>query len=116
MAFYEPLHEALAGLTLAEIDRNSAASWPSGHPVGAPYFQEYAPLLARRAGATGFQPRFSYHDHFLLPRAPDGALSAWLHGLVEEAHCADALPVLKFCRSLGRVGWMRRRFPRALHI
>jgi hypothetical protein len=25
-------------------------------------------------------------------------------------------PVLKFCRSIGRVGWMRRHFPEAVHL
>lgn len=116
MAFYEPLHEALAGLTPAEIDRNAPDAWASGHPRGAPYFREYAALLTRAPGVPGFLPRFAYHDHFPDPRAPDGALAAWLHGLLEEARCADALPVLKFCRSQGRVAWMRRRFPGALHL
>ena len=36
--------------------------------------------------------------------------------LLDQAATQGHQPVLKFCRSIGRVGWMQRNFPDAVHI
>ncbi len=115
-AFYEPLHETLGGLRRTDIARLRPGAWPSRHGETAPYFAEYGPLLApRRAGVPLYQPRFSYDGFFLEPGESDPALVAYLRGLLAGGREAGQVAVLKFCRSLGRVGWMEQHFPEMLH-
>jgi hypothetical protein len=119
-AYYEPLHEDLNQLDRAALTRFSPGSWDSGHSPGAPYFAEYIPRLRRRAfgrrrGIDGYAPRFAFDDFFRDPAEDDPELRAYLSGLIAAAHAEGRLPVLKFCRSLGRVPWMARHFPDALH-
>jgi hypothetical protein len=119
-AYYEPLHEDLDRLDRAALTRFSPGSWDSGHSPGAPYFAEYIPRLrgganGDRAGIDAYDPRFAF-DHFCLdPDADDPALQAYLQGLIDAAHAEGRVPVLKFCRSLGRVPWMVRQYPGAFH-
>jgi hypothetical protein len=119
-AYYEPLHEDLDRLDRAALTRFSPGSWDSGHSPGAPYFAEYIPCLRRgangdRAGIEGYDPRFAFDDFCLDPDADDPALHIYLQGLIDTAHAEGRMPVLKFCRSLGRVPWMVRQFPGAFH-
>jgi hypothetical protein len=115
-AYYEPLHEDLHTLDRAALARFSPASWDSGHSPGAPYFNEYAPALRRSGrGIAGYDPRFAFDDFFRDPGDDDPALRAYLAGLIESARAEGRIPVLKFCRSLGRVPWLARHFPHALH-
>jgi hypothetical protein len=119
-AYYEPLHEDLGRLDRAALARFSPGSWDSGHSPGAPYFAEYIPRLRRgafgdRSGIQGYLPRFAFDDFFRDPYHEDAALRAYIQGLLDAAHDEGRMPVLKFCRSLGRVPWMARHFPDALH-
>jgi hypothetical protein len=115
-AYYEPLHEDLDRLDRAGLASFSPASWESGHSPGAPYFAEYAAFLRRNGrGIDGYQPRFAFDNFFLDPASDDPALRAYLRGLIDAARAEGRLPVLKFCRSLGRVPWLERQFPDALH-
>jgi hypothetical protein len=119
-AYYEPLHEDLVRLDRAALSRFSPSSWDSGHSPGAPYFAEYIPRLRRglfghRPGIIGYLPRFAFDDFFRDPTTEDPALQAYIQGLLDAAHAEGRVPVLKFCRSTGRVPWMMRQFPRALH-
>jgi hypothetical protein len=116
--FYEPLHEELATLSRDDIARLRPDNWPSGHPdLTRPYYDEYADLL--NADGIGVQ---RYHDAFAIDqllcppetRLPD--LRAYLDALIAAAEGAGTVPVLKFCRSMGRSAWMRRNFPHAVHI
>lgn len=117
MAFYEPLHEELGGLTLDHIGDTNTGSWDSGHPQTAPYFLEFAPLLQRsRKGVAGFERAFSFDHYFLEDEAPQPRLRAYLERLHNVAQLSGRQPVFKFCRSLGRTGWMRTQFPDAAHI
>jgi len=117
-AYYEPLHEVLATLDARQIARERPDAWASRHGGSAPYFAEYAPLLTRRwfrapRGVRLHEPRFAYDQYFQAPEAADDALVGYIGGLLQAA--GERVPVLKFCRSLGRVAWMQRHFPDALH-
>ena len=116
MAFYEPLHEQLATLSTPRIARLRPGAWNSGHAGATPYYSEFRELLARRGrGVAGYQERFATDRYFLDEDARDPDLEAYLGSLISHARDAGRVPVLKFCRSLGRVAWMRRRFPDAMH-
>lgn len=115
-AFYEPLHEDLAHLDRAAIGAFSPGSWGSGHGPGAPYFAEFADVLAPGGrGVAGYHPRFAFDDFFAGPDRADPALEAYVRDLLDRAAAEGRLPVLKFCRSLGRVPWFERHFPSAFH-
>lgn len=115
-AFYEPLHEDLARLDHAAIGAFSPGSWGSGHGPGAPYFAEFAGALNPSGrGVAGYHPRFAFDDFFTDSDHADPALEAYVSDLLHRATAEGRLPVLKFCRSLGRVAWFERHFPSALH-
>jgi len=116
--YYEPLHEWLATASPATLVGNGPQLWPSGHPrLARPYFDEFAPLLRGSApGVRGYQSAFATDDFFAGPDASQPALQAYLRRLLAAAGERGEQPVLKFCRSLGRAGWMARHFPEAAHI
>jgi hypothetical protein len=133
-AYYEPLHEMLATIDAAKIASSTVGSWHSGHPsLEMPYFEEFAHLLrpdARAAGSVGGTAPGrairtgipGYEPHFAIDRfdgqIPAGAerMEDYLRGLIREAHRQGRVPVIKFCRSLGRLRWFRAAFPEAAHI
>jgi hypothetical protein len=116
--FYEPLHEALAGLSQDEIARVSSNSWASGHPaLTRPYYHEYAGLLnADGIGVRQYRKAFAIDRLLCPPEMWLAGLRDYLGGLIVAARENDAVPVLKFCRSTGRMAWMRRNFPQAVHV
>ena len=116
--YYEPLAESLAWIrkgTLASID---ADNWPSGHKgLDRPYFDGFRPLLAPTGpGVQGYRTRFATDDFFAAPDTPLPELERYLHRLIDTAQARGEQPVLKFCRSMGRIAWMQRRFPGAVHV
>jgi hypothetical protein len=115
--FYEPLSNVLADLKLADI----AASRPtltSGHPpLAAPYFDEYRPFLRDDArGVAGYDRRFSVDRFTREPDATFPSLLSYLHALSEHTTGQGRVPVFKFCRTGGRLPWLRRAFAEALHV
>jgi hypothetical protein len=118
MAFYEPLNESLATATLRDIAAMRPSATDSRHPdPERPYFGEFAPLIPTAGwGVTGFPDGLSY-DHFLAgPQANLPGLASYLDSLVRFAHADGKTAVMKHCRTLGRVAWMRKHFPNACHI
>jgi len=116
-AFYEPLHEDLATITRPKLGAVRPSSWKSGHSNTAAYFAEYEALLSPDGrGVVGYRQDFAFENYFMEPDEHSPALEAYLRSLLDSAHAEGRMPVLKFCRSLGRVAWLRRRFPGALHI
>ncbi len=113
--FYEPLHEDLAKLKSRDVGLLRPDSWQSGHGTGAPYFAEFAPMLHRQGGVRGHQSAFAFDDYFAGPDSDQAALQSYLRGLMASAAAENRLPVLKFCRSLGRVPWMEAHFPDVFH-
>jgi hypothetical protein len=116
--YYEPLAERLAELQPGAPMAISAETWPSGHKgLDCPYFEEFRPLLRpRRIGVPGYRTDFATRRFFAAQDATLPAPRAYLRGLLRAAEQRDTQPVLKFCRSLGRIGWMQRNFPDAVHI
>ncbi|WP_244146649.1 hypothetical protein [Paraburkholderia sp. BCC1876] len=115
--FYEPLSNVLADLSLADV----AASRPtltSGHPpLAAPYFDEYRPFLHEGArGVEGYRKRFGIDRFAIAPDAEFPALQAYLRNLSERTLEQRRVPVFKFCRSSGRLPWLKQAFPQAMHV
>lgn len=116
-AYYEPLNEALEHLTGDDIPLLYAKGWRSDHPALAhPYYHEYAPLLRHTGGVAQFHASFPMADFFAdsTHKLPD--LRAYIAMLLDHAARRGRQPVLKFCRSIGRVGWMRQAFADAVHV
>ncbi len=111
-AYYEVFHTMLADLEPADLQRHRYDSWPSGHPAGDPYFIEYAPLLGEK-GVSGYSEDMAF-DRFLPEGGLGGTLSApeiqYLERLIAAPQDAGLLPVLTACRSLGRIGAIKRQF------
>jgi hypothetical protein len=64
----------------------------------------------------GYQIRFATDDFFASPDTTPNELTQYLRMLIGFAEERGEQPVFKFCRSVGRVGWMRHHFPEAVHI
>lgn len=117
-AYYEPLHEMLATIDPVKLASSTADSWRSGHPaLEKPYFAEYADLMqADVPGIAGYDAGFSI-DRFDGGTPEDAdRMEAYVRGLMRTAHEQGRTPVLKFCRSLGRLHWFHATFPDAVHI
>ena len=116
MGIYEPLNEAMAGLTPDGIAAIRPDSWFSGHPPMPPYWSEFAGVLRPDAsGVPGYQAAFATENAFAGAMELQPELAAYLRGLLLHATAAGRVPVFKFCRSMGRVAWMQAAFPQALH-
>jgi hypothetical protein len=117
-AYYEPLHEMLASVRSRSLATINGESWPSGHRgLDRPYFDEFRPLLKRNGqGVRGYHTRFATDDFFAAPDAALPELDYYLRRLICAAQERGEQPVLKLCRSVGRIGWMQRHFPEAVHI
>ncbi len=118
LAYYEPLHESLAAITPATLPRHGPQLWASGHPqLRRSYFDEFAPLFRKSTtGVRAYRRAFATDDFFAGSDADLPALKGYVRLLVERARAGSKQPVLKFCRSLGRAGWMTRNFPEAAHV
>jgi hypothetical protein len=115
-AFYEPLHPMLAELSLADIPAVQP-TWTSGHPpLKAPYYDEYRPFMQERTrGVAGYRKSFSTDRFASLPDREFPALEAYLENLCDRSIDQGKVPVFKFCRSPGRLPWLKSAFPDALH-
>jgi hypothetical protein len=115
-AFYEPLHPILGDLRLADIP-SLEPTWTSGHPpLNTPYFTEYRSLMREHAhGVTGYRKSFSTDRFGTVPDAGFPALQTYLANLCDQTTDQGKTPVFKFCRSLGRLPWLKNAFPDAMH-
>jgi hypothetical protein len=115
-AFYEPLSNVIGELRLADLGVLKP-SFNSGHPaLKAPYFAEYRTFMREGArGVPGYRRRFSTDRFGAAPDAEFPALHAYLQELTERTLDAGKMPVFKFCRSSGRLPWLKHAFPAALH-
>jgi hypothetical protein len=116
--FYEPLHEQAARFSRRTVSSLRPGSWQSNHSETAPYFEEYRTLIPPSGrGVPGYREDFAFDNFFRAPDDPaDLALETYLAGLLASPPARNKLPVLKFCRSLGRVGWLENLFPKVMHL
>jgi hypothetical protein len=115
-AFYEPLSPLLGDLSLADIPA-VRPTWNSGHPpLGAPYYEEYRSFMQEQArGVAGYRKRFGTDRFRDVPDDEFPAVQAYLQNLCDRSTDQGKVPVLKFCRSQGRLPWLKSAFPRAMH-
>ncbi len=116
--FYEPLHEQAAKFRRRDVAAMRPGSWRSNHSDTPPYFEEYRDLIPLRGrGVSHYRSRFAFDDFFRAPDEPaDLELETYLGMLMAGPQARGQMPVLKFCRSMGRVGWLENMFPQALHL
>jgi hypothetical protein len=116
--FYEPLHEHAARFRRRDVATMRPGSWQSNHSDTPPYFEEYRDLIPRAGrGVARYNSRFAFDNFFRSPDEPsDLELETYLDSLMAGPWAQGRLPVLKFCRSMGRVGWLENLFPQALHL
>ncbi|WP_429302081.1 hypothetical protein [Paraburkholderia sp. GAS199] len=114
--FYEPLSNVLADLSLADVSA-CAPTLTSGHPpLAKPYFEEYRPLLREGVrGVAGYDRRFGTDRFAAEPDAEFPALQRYLQSLIELGADQQRVPVFKFCRSSGRLPWLKQAFPHIMH-
>ncbi len=115
MAFYEPFSEDLGRMSPTFLRHHGPDTWRSGHAPTAPYYLEYEPLLRPSGGVHGFASEFSYANYFVTQQELP-AQRAYLASLLAQAEAAQTVPVLGFCRSLGRTAWLKTQFPDAVHL
>lgn len=114
--YQEPLHEVLADHSPEAPWRAESRSEPRTselrHPtLDRPYFWEFtrcADLIELR-----YQKKFAF-DTFFLSQNDDSQfeLRSYIEGLGERA---TGRPVYQFCRSIGRMAWLRHQFD-AVHL
>ncbi|HEY3596224.1 MAG TPA: hypothetical protein VGL08_01720 [Paraburkholderia sp.] len=116
-AFYEPLSTVIGDLKLADIPAIQPA-WNSGHPaLDAPYYDEYQSFMQEGArGVRGYRKRFSTDRFGNTPDAEFPAMQSYLQNLCDQTIDNGKMPVLKFCRSSGRLPWLKQAFPAAIHV
>lgn len=105
-AYYEPFHEVLARLRVEEVPQFAPQGWASGHPhLNAPYFSEYRPLLQQEGGVAYYLTRFAAQSYY--EAETDDVQARYVENLIHHARQSGQIPVLGFCRSMGRVPWFR---------
>jgi hypothetical protein len=115
-AFYEPLSTLLGDLSLSEIPE-LRPTWNSSHPpLDAPYYEEYRSFMQERArGVIGYRKRFGTDRFGDVPDDEFPAVQAYLQNLVDRSIDKGKVPVFKFCRSQGRLPWLKIAFPGVMH-
>lgn len=110
-AYYEPWHEQLAKVTAETIRAETPDNSGLRHPGGTePYLREFEVVLHPAGGVARFEPCFALDRYWIEPEASDLAQQAYVEGLIDAARVRRETPVLACCRTLGRVGWLKRRF------
>lgn len=103
--YYEVFNEILQDINFKTI-LQSASTWNSHHPAGAPYFSEFSPLLKKVKGIEGFDHEMAFSDFFLELNGDSDRIDktdAYLTSLVNLAKQNGRVPVLSCTRSIARV-------------
>jgi hypothetical protein len=114
IAYCEIFNERLKTCTIQNIRDNDFTRWNSKHPESAPYFLEFAPMVASDGAVKGFDPSKAT-DRFMPAGGLEGVLSvaerAYIEGLIENAAQRRKIPVLTDTRTLGRLQAIAKAFP-----
>lgn len=114
LCYYEPFNEQLGSLTLDNIEDARPENWRSHHPSGDPYVLEYARLLGKGPGVSGFPATHNLSERFLGVAGPEGSLdddiAAYVQGLINNAHASNQTPLLACTRMLGRAFGLKSAF------
>jgi len=116
-AFYEPLSSLVGELAPDDIP-SIRPTYNSGHPpLSSAYYEEYRPFLQPAArGVRGYRKSFAIDRFGERPDEDFAALQTYLNDLCETSAGQGKLAVLKFCRSLGRMPWLKEAFPDVMHV
>ena len=111
-AYYEPWHEQLARITTDTIRTETPDNSGLRHPGGTePYLKEFEVVLdPGGVGVKGDPAGFALARFGIAPAARDLAQRALVLGVGAAARPRAATPIFACCRTLGRVGWLKRRF------
>lgn len=96
-----------AGTIRAETPDNSGLRHPGG---SEPYLKEFEVVLDPAGGVQRFDASFALDRFWIEPEASDLAQQAYVEGLIDAARKRGETPVLACCRTLGRAGWLKKRF------
>lgn len=114
-AYYEPLHESLADMRLAELDRHIGRfTLKARHDLSGDWlFKEYEELISGgRLGVAGYRRQFAYEGYADNSHQP--LLRRYIDGLIQAAHPQQ--PILQMNRSALRQRWFHREYPEAHHV
>ena len=115
-AYYEPWHEQLARITAETIFLETPGNSGLRHPGGeTPYLREFDVVLDPAGGVRAFDAGFALDRFWIEPEVSDLEQQVYVEGLVAAARDRGEVPVLACCRTLGRAGWLKRRF-KGFHI
>ncbi|HEY1611490.1 MAG TPA: hypothetical protein VGG24_19665 [Paraburkholderia sp.] len=116
-AFYEPLSSLIGELAPADIP-HIRPTYQSGHPaLNSAYYEEYRPFLSSSArGVRGYRGSFAVDQFGTQPDGDFPALHAYLSDLCETSAGEGKIAVLKFCRSQGRMPWLKDAFSNVMHV
>lgn len=110
-AYHEPWHEQLARVTAETIRAETPDNSGLRHPGGSePYLKEFEVVLDPAGGVQRFDASFALDRFWIEPEASDLAQQAYVEGLIDAARKRGETPVLACCRTLGRAGWLKKRF------
>jgi hypothetical protein len=109
--YFEPLNEHLFTATADVIDRFVPWSFANHPTLGAPYLEEYRPLIGPVGGIPGFPAHLTFGRYCagsddLLPE-----LESYMADLARLAARLGRRPVYGFVRTDLRVAWFRSRMP-----
>lgn len=113
--YQEPFHEGFTDISDSaqwmEQTNGEIRTKKLRHPeLERPYFYEYTFCSDFVKGA--FDSSFSFELYHLNKFERAGNLYTYINGLIERAR---GIPVFKFCRSIGRLSWLKENF-NATHL
>jgi hypothetical protein len=110
VAYCEPLHESLPGLTPEQIKSPHVIPFEDANhpPVDRSYYYEYLPLVEN--SDLNFDRVISYDRYELQAGDDDIALHQYLTGLIDLAQSENKRAALCFCRSAMRARWMKNTY------
>lgn len=96
-----------------QISSFNSENWNSKHPLIAPYFLEFHPLISPEGGVANYSASMAYDSFFSDDITNDE--TTYLSSLIEHARKLGRVPVITCTRSLGRMTALKKEFG-GLHL